>query len=455
MTRSRLLTTLCFLFSSPLAAQQSLTIYSDGRVLMRSTIQARVPAGTSSHRLAAGFLEPGSIFSLDSLVTITGASYDVSVDEANTLRRAIGRKLVFETGEWKDGVAQTVEAEVLGVEPELFRMADGTMSFHRPGRPRYPSDLVLVAPTFTLGVRSAAPRDALRLGWFSDGASWGASYSVILGRATARIAGQAEIQSGRLSADDAQIQLLSGNVGRAPSSMPRSPREYRLEEMAVSAKMADAAATEEAVGEAHLYSIPGTLTLRPGTATVAALFEPATTSWERTFILRGQLPWYGPLPQYGEEDKPPVEVRYALKRQLRTPFGDAPVPAGTWRLYDADAAGRLQLIGEARGGHTAAGQDVRLSAGSAFDLTAERVQTDYTTTRANNRTIATASYRVTISSAKDSAVTVDVIESRRGEWSLVESSLPAEKLSSTETRFRIRVPAKGQVTLTYQVRVVW
>ena len=81
-----------------------------------------------------------------------------------------------------------------------------------------------------------------------------------------------------------------------------------------------------------------------------------------------------------------MEVQYLLKRALKTPFGDVPLPAGTWRLYDADAGGRLQLIGEARGEHTAAGQDVRLSAGSAFDLTAERIQTDYTTTRENNRT---------------------------------------------------------------------
>ena len=88
--------------------------------------------------LALGFLDAGSIFSLDSTVTITGASYDASVDEANTLRRAIGRKLVFETGIWKDNVMQTVEAEVLGVEPELYRMPDGTLSFQRPGRPRYP-----------------------------------------------------------------------------------------------------------------------------------------------------------------------------------------------------------------------------------------------------------------------------------------------------------------------------
>lgn len=441
--------------TSSSAAQQSLTIYNDGRVLLRSSIPARVPSGSSTHRLALGFLDPGSIFSLDSTVSLMGASYDAAVDEANTLRRAVGRRLVFETGAWKDGVAQTVEAEVLSVEPELFRMPDGTISFQRPGRPRYPSDLILTAPTLTLGVRAAAAREALRLGWFTGGAAWDASYAVMLSRGTARVSGQAAIQSGRLSVDDGQVQLLAGNVGRAPASRPPMARDYRVQEMAVMAKVAEGAAGEEGVGEAHLYTVPGTLTLRPGTATLAALFDPATTTWDRTYILRGQLPWYGPLPQYGEEEKPPVEVQYTLKRALKTPFGDAPMPAGTWRLYEADGAGRPQLIGETRGGHTAAGQDVKLSAGSAFDLTAERVQTDYVTAREGNRTVATASYRVTISSARDSAVTVEVIESRRGEWTLLESSLPGEKLSSTETRFRVRVPGKGQASLTSRVKVIW
>lgn len=454
MKQLRLVALLAVVSNPQLTAQQSLTIYGDGRVLVRSTMAARVPSGSSTHRLALGFLDAGSIFSLDSALTIVGASYDASVDEANTMRRAIGRKLVFETGVWKDSVMETVEAEVLGVEPELFRMPDGTISFQRPGRPRYPSDIVLAAPTLTVGVQSAAARDALRLGWFTDGAAWRASYSVILGRGVARVAGQAEIGSGRLSVDDAEIQLLAGDVGRAAPA--GGPVAARYNAMAASEmRMADAAAKQEGVGEAHLYSIPGRLTLRPGTQTVAALFEPASAPWERNYTVRGQLPWYGPLPQYGEEDKPPVEVQYVLKRKARTPFGDAPMPGGVWRLYDADAAGRPQLIGEAASGHTPAGEDVRLTAGSAFDLTAERVQTDYATTRESNRTIATAAYRVTLKSAKDSAATVDVIESRRGEWSLVESSLPAEKLSSTETRFRVRVPAKGQVTLTYRVRVIW
>jgi hypothetical protein len=79
----------------------------------------------------------------------------------------------------------------------------------------------------------------------------------------------------------------------------------------------------------------------------------------------------------------------------------------------------------------------------------------YSTRRDSLRTIATADYRVTITSAKDTAVTVDVIEERRGEWTVVSSSIPAEKVSSTRTRFRVRVPALGETVLNYRVRVIW
>ena len=453
MTRHLVLGAVLAFSAELLTAQQSLTIYSDGRILMRSTVPSRVPSGTSTHRVAAGFLDAGSVFSLDSAIAIMGASYDEAVNEANTLRRAIGRKLVFETYV-QNGVMQTVEAEVLGVEPELFKLADGTLSFQRPGRARYPADLVLVAPTLSLSVRSTGERDGLRLGWFTDGGGWNANYAVVLGRGTARVSGQAEITSGRLSVEGAEVQVLAGEVGGAVPGVQALARQARVQEMAM-AKMADQAASEQGIGESHLYTIPGRLTVKPGTSTVAALFDPASTTWNRRYVVRGQLPWHGPLPQYGEEEKPPVEVQYILKRALKTTFGDAPLPGGTWRLYEADAAGRPQLIGEASSGHTAAGQEVKLWAGNAFDLTAERIQTDYTTMREGNRTIANAAYRVTLSNAKDSVVTVEVLENRRGEWTLVESSLPGEKVSSTETRFRLQVPARGQASLTYRVRAVW
>jgi len=46
-----------------------------------------------------------------------------------------------------------------------------------------------------------------------------------------------------------------------------------------------------------------------------------------------------------------------------------------------------------------------------------------------------------------------VRESHFGDWKIVESSVTAEKLSSTESRFRLQVPAQGEATLTYTVQI--
>jgi hypothetical protein len=141
------------------------------------------------------------------------------------------------------------------------------------------------------------------------------------------------------------------------------------------------------------------------------------------------------------------------------PFGDRPLPGGTVQLFQADSGGRVQLVGEARSAHTAPGRDLRVQSGDAFDVTAERVQTDYNQEQLAppRRGLAprqriTAAYKVTITNAKPEAVTVDVREARYGVWRIVESSLPAEKLSATEVRFRVAVPANGEATLTYTVQ---
>ena len=76
------------------------------------------------------------------------------------------------------------------------------------------------------------------------------------------------------------------------------------------------------------------------------------------------------------------------------------------------------------------------------------MQTVYVTRRdssaAGIRTLATADYRVTVRNATDSAATVDVREERAGEWSVLKSSVPAEKVSSTITRFRVKLPARAR-----------
>jgi hypothetical protein len=438
-----------------LEAQTSLTIYNDGRVLVRRTIPVAVPKGASTQRVALGALDPATLFSLDSSVTIGGLTYDGAVDEASVLRRSVGRRVVFRLPESKD----TISALVLGVDPLRLQLPDGRVTFTMPGAALYPGDVVVADPTTALRLDSDRAQDKLRLGYFTAGAGWRASYQVMLGGSDARVTGSAVVESQTLRAEEADLQLLAGAVNRAEQGQqPPMPLMEARDAMAAAYNKREVA-SEQRVGEFHLYSLPGRTTLLPGLTSTIALFEPAKVKYERTYVVHGQVPWWGMLPQQGDETQVPVEVVYTLKRPRKTDFGDRPLPGGVVRLFQSDSSGRAQLVGEAAIDHTPAGEDARLSAGAAFDLTAKRVQTTYVTrrdsTRAGWHTQATADYRVTLRNATDSAVTVDVQEERSGEWSVLQSSVPPEKVSSTITRFRVKVPANGETTLTYKVRVIW
>jgi hypothetical protein len=438
----------------PLHAQTSLTIYNDGRVLVRRSVPANVPKGSSIQRLALGALDPATLFSLDSSVSLERVSYDGAVDEASVLRRSVGKRLVFRLSDPRD----TVSALVLGVDPLRLQLPDGRISFSPPGLALYPSDLVVVEPTAVLSVRSARGQEQMRLGYFTTGATWQASYQVVLGREDARVTAMAVLASESLRAEDAEVQLLAGSVSQAQPQPER--RDMMMKRGLAEALTVSGVATEQRVGEFHLYSLPGKSTLLPGLTTSVALFQPAQVKYERSYVVHGEVPYWGFLPQQGEETQPPVEVIYTLKRPRKTDFGDRPLPGGVGRLYQPDSAGGLQLVGEATLNHTAAGNDLKLNAGTAFDITAKRIQTNYSTRRDSTKargvhTVATADYKVTLKNATDSLVTVDVQEERAGEWSVVASSLPAEKVSSTMTRFRVRVPARGEAVLTYRIRVVW
>ncbi|HSB53212.1 MAG TPA: hypothetical protein VLD58_02615, partial [Gemmatimonadales bacterium] len=289
---------------------------------------------------------------------------------------------------------------------------------------------------------------------------WSASYEVVLaGRDPARITGRAVVNGGPLNIEDAELQLLAGQVSAVPATPNYAPRA----EAALMAKRAvgEMTPSEQKVGEFHLYSLPGRASLVPGRTETIGLFEPTSAKVTRSFQVTGQIPYWGGLSQFGEEEEVPVTVTYTVLRPRKTDLGDRPLPGGTVRLYEPDSAGRVQLIGESAIDHSPAGEDLRLNAGTAFDLTAKRIQTNYSTRRDSLptggccRTVATADYKVTLSNAGDQPATVEVVETRGGEWSIVSSSVKPEKLSSTRTSFKVPVPAKGKATLTYRVRVIW
>jgi hypothetical protein len=285
-------------------------------------------------------------------------------------------------------------------------------------------------------------------------------YQVVLAAGSAAVTGAAMVTSQAMRVDTAQVQLVAGSIRRARRSVAgfEAPA-MRME--GVMAAEADAYAGEETVGEAHVYTLPGLITIEPGVPVATSLFPRASTSVSQEFIVPGALPWRGYVgAEQNQTRTAPVQSWYTLRRGRGSPFGDRPLPGGTVQIYQADAEARLQLVGEAAIDHTPAGRDLRVQSGDAFDLTAERVQTEYAVEQvpparrglpATQRV--TASYRVTLTSAKPDAVTIDVREVHAGEWRVTASSTRAERISSTETRFRVPVPANGTATLTYTVQI--
>ena len=212
---------------------------------------------------------------------------------------------------------------------------------------------VAKSPSALLSLSSASAKKALPLGWFTTGASWNASYDVVLGGREARIAGEAVIELAGCSRWRMRTSSCSpAAVSRAASAGDAVAYDAGVAEDGHGRRGRADSAREEAAGGFHLYSLPGRANIRAGTTTTVQLFEPAPTAYEKRLVMRSQMPWYGYIPQQPDEQVVPVEVSYILKRPLKTPFGDKPLPGGVARIYNPDSEGRLQLVGEAVDGIT-------------------------------------------------------------------------------------------------------
>jgi len=442
------------LLGTPLAAQSSLSIYRDGRVVVRRALPQALQQGRNTLTLRLEGLDPATLFSPDSAVSVSSATVRYPSTSNDALARAIGQTLPFVRS-----VGDTVRATVVRVDPPQYKLANGRLLLSLPGEPLFPTELVRTSTEAQIVLDAARARQRTDLAYVAQGMSWEALYQVIVTGARGQISGTATITSQGLRADSAEVQLVAAAIRRTRPPAAPAPMMDAMVLRAQTAGVEAKTAQEESVGETHVYQLPGQLTIEPNVPVSTALFPRSTAPVTQELIVPGILPWRGWIGQSPEPNRVPVQVWYTIKRAVKTPFGDRPLPAGTVQLYQADSSGRVQLIGEASNDHTAPGRDLRVQSGDAFDVTAERVQTDFNQEQLvparrglPPRQRVTAAYRVTISNAKAEPVTIDVREARFGDWKITESSVPPEKLSSTEQRFRVAVPANGQATLTYTVQ---
>jgi hypothetical protein len=173
----------------------------------------------------------------------------------------------------------------------------------------------------------------------------------------------------------------------------------------------------------------------------------------KEFLLQGNNYYY--RSSYGNlGQKIKVGVYVEFKNKKKSGLG-LPMPKGVVRVYKKDKSGNAQFIGEDNIDHTPKNEDVRLKLGDAFDITADKKQTNFEKRVAFGKYSHAyeSTYEIKIKNAKSETVTVVVREPIPGDWKMTKESHKFKKIASGTAEWHIEVPAESSTTLEYSVLV--
>ncbi|HEV8662157.1 MAG TPA: DUF4139 domain-containing protein, partial [Candidatus Methylomirabilis sp.] len=172
--------------------------------------------------------------------------------------------------------------------------------------------------------------------------------------------------------------------------------------------------------------------------------------------IKKELWFYGAAQYYRSQWGTPISnqkvsvfLEIANKEQHRLGI---PLPKGIVRVYKAAADQSLQFIGEDTIDHTPKDEKVKIKMGEAFDVVGERTQRDW-------RKIAWGVYetewQIQLRNHKKEDAQVTILEPVPGDWEVLRSSHPYEKVEAHTLQFVVQVPKEGKTTVTYRVRMRW
>ena len=165
----------------------------------------------------------------------------------------------------------------------------------------------------------------------------------------------------------------------------------------------------------------------------------------------GQAFYYRNRHSPGTPLKDNVQVFYRFRNDATSGLG-APMPAGVIRVYQADARGGLQFVGEDRVDHTPKDETIDLKIGNAFDIVCERNQTDF---EKISDLVYEMEFAITLRNHKTTPIVVQVNEPVGGTWRMLRSTHAWEKTAAWASQFTVPVAADGASTLKYRVRVTY
>jgi hypothetical protein len=280
------------------------------------------------------------------------------------------------------------------------------------------------------------------LTYLTPGLGWAADYVALFDEANGRMDVQGWITLTNSSGTpyvNASTLLVAGSVGGQPGydrygyapPPPPPPRGGMV-------RAGTETAGRERLGDFYLYPLSERTTIADKQTKQVSFLDVHNTPAVRAYEYRN-----GWLSTAEEPISANTVLRFSSSRNQG--LGDA-LPAGTVRVYQRDARGNPQFVGEHRIGHTPMGSDIGLATGQAFDIKVRPI-VEERTKLSSSRWRTRMRYELTNASPKP--VTVDVVQSGLwGDTRIVGESMKSERVSADDTRWRVPVPANGAATVT-------
>ena len=448
---------------STLADQQevAVTIYNENLALIKDQRKLQLKTGSNAlaFRDVSARMRPET-----ALLRSVSAPGSLSVWEQNfdfdlltpqkLLEKYVGQRVNVIRTNPATGVETTESAQVLSANNGAVLQIGSRIETGIPGRIVYgdvPANL-RDRPTLVMSINNTgAVQQEVELSYLTSGLAWKADYVVELNANDdlLDISGWVTLtNTSGASYRNAKLQLVAGDVNQVVPDRARP----MVRAVAAPAPMAMAKAemVEESLFEYHLYTLNRPTTIAENQTKHVALLSGSGVPVRKEMLLRGSEYYYqSSYGDLGQKLKVGVFVEFDNKESSRLGM---PLPKGVVRVYKKDRSGNAQFIGEDRIDHTPKNEKVRLKLGDAFDVTADKKQTEFKKLGGwgkYNYSYESA-YELVLKNAKKEAVIVTVQEPMPGDWQIVNESHPSTKGASNTAVWKISVPAEGNTKLTYR-----
>ncbi|MBI5025114.1 MAG: DUF4139 domain-containing protein [Candidatus Omnitrophica bacterium] len=433
------------------------TVYNNNLGLVKDTRSLALPAGEGELRfmdVASGIIpvtvHAKSLNAPDKFQVLE-QNYEYDLMDYNKLMdKFVDKKVkLVDWNQYQDR-KETVEGTLISNNNgnPVFKINDEIYLGH-PGYkvlPEIPENLIARPTLMWRYANSASDAHKLEVSYLTDNIGWKADYVFVLNKndTGGDLSGWVTVDNkSGATYKDARLKLVAGEVQRAQAAMPAAGRMMMAKGMEMDSQFA-----EQAFFEYHIYDLQRRTTIKDKQTKQISLLEASGIKAEKELLVYGQQYYFM---QYYQEQNPKqkVSVYVKFKNSEENHLG-MPLPAGILRLYKQDSKGSLQFVGEDNIEHTPKDEEVKVKVGEAFDVVAERRQTDFKqlTTRMYE-----SAWELTLRNHKEEPVRVGIIEPLHGSWQIVEQSHPSKKLDAFTLRFDIDVPKDGEVKVTYRVRV--